>query len=403
MKRIATIALCSLAFCSVNAQKANVDAAKKLAGKIDKVEEARTLINAAKADAETAEDPYTYFLAGKIEYDAYDNAYRKQVINPNDKDVNLLNMAAQLVNGYKNMLEVLPRDKQPNAKGEIKPKYTKDALKAINSHFNDYFGAGGTFYNEHKYYPEAYEAFMIYGTLPKSEFADKSVAATADSLINQSLFNAGVSGYAGNAVSDAAKAFKLARLNGSNNEQNYIYEIACWQYILQNDSTSEQQAKKEIDEIAKAGYEKFGMTQPVFINNLVNTLVMDGKNADAIALVNSQIDKTPDIATLYGLLGFIYDRAEDDENSVANYRKAASMPDVDAETLKNVSKKLFKVGVAKREAMDPQDSAAKQSIKTEYFEAAKAAAQKAQNMSPDTTRDLNYVLENIDYALETYF
>ncbi|MDE6027723.1 MAG: hypothetical protein K2G23_06605, partial [Muribaculaceae bacterium] len=93
----------------------------------------------------------------------------------------------------------------------------------------------------------------------------------------------------------------------------------------------------------------------------------------------------------------------DDEASVDAYRKAANMPGVDSETLKNVCKKLFKVGVAKRETLDPKDAAGKAALKADYFEAAKNYALKAKQMSPDTTSDLDYVLENIDYALESYF
>lgn len=398
MKKILTIALCSMTVCSISAQKATVDAAKKLAGKIDKVAEARALINEAKDNPETATDPNTFFIAGKIEFDALDKAKAKQKINPNDKDIDLLNMAEQAVNGYMNMVQVIPLDNV-----DPKQKLANDAKKKINAHYEDYYTAAGTFYNEKKFYPEAYTAFYIHGSLPTSEYADKNVAAVADSISNQSFFNAGVCAYSGNALEDAAKAFKAARLNNSNNEQNYIYEIASWQYLASNDSTKETQAKKEIDEIANAGYAKFGMSQPVFINNLVNSYVMDGKMDDAIALVSNQIQQTPDIASLYGLLGFINDRKGDDDASVDAYRKAASMDGVDAETLKNVCKKLFRVGSAKNNELDPKDAAGKAAVKADYFEAAKKIAMKAQEMSPDTTTDLNPVIESIDYALETYF
>lgn len=398
MKKILTIALSAMTVCSVSAQIANVDAAKKLSGKIDKVTEARTLLEQAKNNPETASDPNTYFISGKVEFDAYDKAKSKSAINPNDKDVNPLNMSEQVVNGYKNMKKVIELDTQ-----DPKAKLAKDAAKRINAHFNDYYTAAGTFYNEKKFYPEAYEAFYIYGELPKSSYADKNVAATADSLVNQAFFNAGVCAYSGNALEDAAKAFKQGRLNNSNNEQNYIYEIACWQYIASKDSTMENAAKMEIDEIARAGYDKFGMHQPVFFNNLVNSLVMEEKYDDAIALVNKQIASTPDMANLQGLLGFVYDRKGDDDASVNAYRTAASMPDVDAETLKNVSKKLFRAGAEKYNALDRSDKAGKEAIKADYYEAAKAAALKAKELSPDTTGDLDYVIENIDYALETYF
>lgn len=392
------VALCSLTVCSINAQKTNVEAAKKLAGKIDKVEEARALLNEAKVNAETSADPNTYFIAGKVEFDAFDKASAKQKINPNDKDVNPLNMSQQVLNGFAEMEKVIELDTQ-----DPKQKLAKDAIKKINSHFNDYYTAAGTFYNEKKFYPEAYTGFMIYGELPSKEYADKLVKATPDSLSNQAFFNAGVCAYSGNALEDAAKAFRMGRLNGSNNEQNYIYEIACWQYIASNDSTKEAFAKKSIDEIAHAGYEKFGMHQPVFFNNLVNSLVMDNKMDDAVSLINSQIEKTPDMANLYGLLGFVYDRKGEDDKSVDNYRKAAEMDGVDAETLKNVSKKLFRTGAQKFNDLDRADKAGKDAVKADYYEAAKKYALKAKEISPDTTGDLDYVIENIDYALETYF
>ena len=397
MKKILTLTLCSLAVCSMSAQKQAVDAAKKLAGKVDKIEEARALINEAKANSETASDPNTYFIAGKIEYDAYDKSKAKLAINPGDNSVNPLNMAQQVVNGYKNMVQVMPLDSDP------KKKLSNDAIKRLNSHFDDYNIAAVTFYNEKQYYPQAYEAFFIGGELPRSQYADSKVAQTPDSIVNQSFYNAGVCAYSGEALADAAKAFKAARLNNTDNEQNYIYEIACWQYMAANDSTLEAAAKKEIDEIAKAGYNKFGMDQPVFINNIVNSLVLDDKMDQAADLVKGQIAQTPDIADLYGLLGFIYDRQGNDDASVDAYRQAAATSGVNADVLKNVCKKLFKVGVAKLDGIDPKDTAAKQALKADYFEAAKNYAEQAKQMSPDTTNDLNYVIENIDYALEQYF
>lgn len=400
MKKMITLALTALAVCSVSAQKANVDQAKKLSGKIDQIEAARQLIDAAKQDPSTANDPLTYYIAGKIEFDAYDNAVKKQMFNPNDKDVNPLNMSEQLLNGYKAFIEMMPLDQVPNEKGQVKPKYTKDAESKLNGHYNDYFTAGGTFYNSQKYFPEAYEAFMIAGDMPSAAYATKIVAATPDTIRNQAYFNAGVSGYAGNKLVEAAKAFKAGRLNGSNNVQNYIYEIACWQYMAQNDSTMAAQSRAEIDEIAMAGFKKFGMAEPVFINNLVNSMVLDGKMADAIALIDTQLAETPDNAALYGLRGFVNDRKGDDDASVNDYRKAASLPGVDFETLKNVSKKLFRVGVAKREAVNPNDSAALAAIKADYFQYAKEIAEKAKAMQPSDS-NINDVIENIDYILES--
>jgi len=402
MKKILTIALCVAAAGSMSAQKQVVDKAAKLAGKNDKIAEARGLIQQAAANPETQNEPRTYFIAGKIEFDAFDNMFKKQMINPKDPSVKPLEMGEQLLNGYDMFVKALSLDSVPNAKGEVKPKFSKDIASKINGHFNDFFNAGGTFYNEKKFYPEAYNAFMIYGEMPTKSFASKEVKATPDSVVNTAFFNAGVSAYAGNNLVAGANAFKHARLNNSDNHQNYVYEIACWQYLAGQDSTKVDQAKKEIMEIAEAGHKKFGISQPLFINNLINSLVLDNQIDKALAEVNTLISENPNNASLYGLRGYVNDRKGDDDASVEDYKKAASLPDVDFETLKNASKKIFKVGTQKWNKIEGATPEQRNEIKTNYFQFAKEITDKAKAMNASDS-DLQYVIENIDYALETFF
>lgn len=105
MKKILTFALCLAAAGSISAQKQVVDQANKLAGKNDKITEARDLIKQAAANPETQNDARTYFVAGKIEFDAFDNSFKKQMINPKDPSVNPLEMGEQLLNGYQEFLK----------------------------------------------------------------------------------------------------------------------------------------------------------------------------------------------------------------------------------------------------------------------------------------------------------
>ncbi|MBD5290791.1 MAG: hypothetical protein HDS24_01775 [Bacteroides sp.] len=402
MKKMLTFALCLAAVGTMSAQKASVDQAAKLSGKLDKLGEARALIDQSAADPETMNDVRTYYVGGKLEFDAYDKALQKKMINPNDESANPIEMGQQLLRGYEMFMKALPLDSVPNEKGEVKPKNSKDIASKLNGHYSDYFNAGGTFYNEKKYFPEAYEAFMIYGTMPDAPFADKNVKATADTIVNTSFFNAGISAYAGNALPEAIMAFKAARLNGTNNPQNYVYELACWQYLAQKDSTIEDTAKAAIEEIAMAGHQKFGMTQPLFLNNLVNSLVQANKGADALLLVNEQIAANPEMASLYGLRGYINDRMDNDDASIEDYRKAASFADADFETLKNASKKIFKTGTMKYNELDGASADKRNDVKVNYFEAAKSIAERAQQLNANDS-DLDYVLESINYALETYF
>ena len=182
----------------------------------------------------------------------------------------------------------------------------------------------------------------------------------------------------------------------------FIYEIACWQAMAQNDSTMVETAKNKIYDIAKAGNEKFGIEQPIFLNNMVNSMVQDEKFADATAVINEALATNPDNADLYGLRGFVEDRAGNDEASVADYLKSASMPGVGYETLKNAAKKVFKTGTLKFNSLDTADRDGRMKVKAEYFDPAKKIVDQAKAMGQNDP-DLDYVIDSLNYALETYF
>lgn len=399
MKKFLSMALIAATAIAANAQKATVDQAAKLAGKDNN--QARELLKQAMENPETANDVRTYYVLGKMEFDAYDKALSKQMINPQDPSVNPVEMANEIINGYNAFIKALPLDSLPNEKGQIKPKHSKDMIGKMNGHHNDYWNAGGALYEAKDYYPGAYTAFMIYGDMPSKPWASKNLAAIPDSTINTAYFNAGISAYAGNALEDAAKAFKSARLKGTDNPQNYIYEIACWQYIANNDSTKAELAKTNIGEIAQAGFQKFGVTQPLFLNNLVNSYIIDNQIEKALELVNGQLASN-EAPWLYGLQGYIYDRMNKDDESVAAYKKAAKLDGVDFETLKNAAKKVFRVGTSKLNEADPNNAAARTQIKTDYFDYAKQLANQAKALNADDP-NLNDVIESIDYAISTYF
>ncbi len=403
MKKLMTFALCFAAIGSMSAQKANVEAAKKLSGKPDKIEEARSLINEAIQNPETANDAQTYFVAGKIEFDAFDKDFSNSMINP--ASVDNLKMGQNLLNGYHYYVKALPLAAVPNEKGKVDTKTPKTIIGALKGHANDYFKAGADFFNGQKVYPEAYECFMIYADMPEQDFMQGEKLELPDADRGTAYFNAGLAAYSGNEIYKSADAFRKARNVGYDDKQAYIYEIACWQAAAQRDSTMVETAQQKIMEIADAGYQKYGMDEPLFINNIVNFLVADGKNDQAVAKVSELIAANPDNAGLYGLRGFVYDRMDKDDESVSDYKKAVSLENVDFETLKNAGKKIYRVGASKYNSIEGNSEearAARQDVKTNYFEAAKAIADKAKAMNSNDS-DLDYLIENIDYALTTFF
>lgn len=404
MKKLTTLMLCLGAASTLFAQTTLVKQAEKLSGKTDKLEEARGMIKQAMENPETKDQAYTYYVAGKIELDAFDNGFKTKMINPNDPTAQGTVMADELLNAYKYFLQALPLDSLPNEKGQIKPKYSKDIKNKLKGHANDFFQAGADYYNEKAYYPQAYEAFMVYGDLPNG-IVGPDPSTFNDDQIATSYFNAGLAASQGNAPEASAEAFKKARLAGYPQPEACIYEIACWQTIAQQDEARTAEAQEKIKIAAQAGIDKYGLENPIFINNLINSMINDGETEQALAKLNDLIAQNPDAANLYGLRGYVYDRAENDDMSEADFRKAASLPTVDFETLKNASNKLYRLGTQKLNELEgnsDEANAARQNVKTNYFLEAQKYAQQANEMQPGDPYIQN-ILDSIDYAVTTFF
>lgn len=402
MKKILTFALCMAAVGSMSAQKAVVDQAQKLAGKSDKISEARALINQAIANPETANEARTYFVAGKVEFDAFDDGFKKLAINPNDASINKLDMGNQLINGYNFFLKALPLDSVPNEKGQVKPKFSKDIASRISGHHADFFTYGGEMYNNKHYYPEAYNAFMMYGDIPSYSWASKETKAVPDTTLALAYYYAGIAAYSGNHVADAVKALSKARAKGITDPQSYVYEIACWQNLSNNDSTLQDQAKKEIEKIATDGYKAFGIKQPLFINSLASAMVDDNRYDEALALVNNQLAQTADEPFLYALRAWVYDRQGNEEKALEDYMKGASYENADVETLNRAARKLYNQGTVVWNSIEGNQPEKRMDVKTNYWEKAKALLDRALAKDPGNP-DSETILDSVKYALETYF
>ena len=402
MKKLFTLMVCMGAAVPMFAATPNV---VDLAKKAKTTAEARNYIQQAIHDPQLSQQAETYFVAGKIELDAYNDGIKNKMINPDDPSAQIDVMGKELIDAYNYFLKALPLDSLPNEKGQIKPRYSKDIVKNLKSYQNDFFSVGADYYNAQKYYPEAYEGFVIYGDIPSLIPEIQKEATYNPEQIATAFFNAGLAANQGGNMEASADAFKKARLAGYPKPEATIYEIACWQTITQQDENRSTEAQNKIMEAAQFGIDNFGIQEPIFINNLINSMINNGEMEESIATLNNLIAANPDVANLYGLRGYVYDRMEKDDLSEADYRKASSLPTADFETLKNTANKLYRVGAAKLndiEGSAADTNNARQDIKQNYFMAAKELAQRADQMQPGDSYVQN-LLESIDYALTTFF
>ncbi len=403
MKKLLTFALCLAAVGTMSAQKATVKAAKGMSGDPSKIEEARKLINEAMQNPETANDAETYYVAGKLEFDTFDKELTSKLIG---QTVDPLKMGQELLNGYKQFLKVIPLDQLPNEKGKVKPRFTKDITNRIKGYQNDFNQAGVDFYNARKYYPEAYESFMIFAEMPDMEIMKNEKFNLPDTIRGEVYYYAGNAALFGNEFTKASEAFRKARKVGYTKPEAYSQELACWQTVVQRDSTMAETAKQKINEIAEEGNAKFGMSQPVFFFNIINFLVLDEKFDEALAKTNPMIEANPNDPALYGLRGFIYDRQGKDDESVADYKKSVSFQNANFEQLREAAAKIYRVGADKYNNINGNgeaEKAARLDVKNNYFQVAKDITDRAKAMATGKDSRLDYLIENIDYALTTFF
>lgn len=404
MKKFMTLMLCLGATSVVFGQATIVKQAKQLSGKPDKLQEARGLIKQAMENSETNNDANTYYVAGIIELDAYDNALKAKMINPNDPSASTDVMGGELLGAYNYFLQALPLDSLPNEKGQVKPKYSKDIYNKIKGHQSDFYDMAVAYYNDKKFYPEAYDAFTIYANLPQKFNLTDTTIINKDQVAN-AFFNAGIAANQGEKVEKSGEAFRSARLAGYKQPEAAKYEISCWAIVAQNDSTRMEEMQTRIQEAAKGGIAQFGIEDPYFLNNLVNAMVGNNQTDAALDVVNQYMDKYPENAHLYGVRGYLFEVLGQDDKSEADFRKGASMPNADFETLKSAGVKLYRLGAAKLNDINgnsPEDNAAREQIKQNYFIQAQEYAKKADQLQPGDA-GVQSLLDSVDYALTTFF
>lgn len=390
MKKYFIMALCAATVITVGAQKKAVKDAKKLIGKTDKIEDARSLIKGAFTDPETATDPETYFTAAEIEWGAYDKAKNALKVNPQDASISKDVMADQLANGlsyYQKAIEL-----EATAP---KQKLTNKIKNEIASHVNDFYEVGAVRYNSQKYYPEAYEAFKY--------FADNSQAP--DTVRAMGYFYAGVSAYSANHLNESLQAFADAVNNGYSNPNGIIYQIGCLEGIAAKDSTLENECKQKRLALAKEGYDKFGIQVPFFISNIVDSYNAQGKSAEAHKTIDDAMASYPDNSLLYGLRGWLNGVEGKDAESLADYQKAVSLPDVSSDILFKAAHKYYTFGTNLLGSLDPKVSdysEKKKELKNQYFLPALELANKAMEASKEASEKnrINNLIQQINYGLD---
>lgn len=338
MKRVLlTVALCVAASASF-AQKKVVNEAQSIAkGSNADFGEARTLIKGALENPETKDDAKTWYVAGFIEDQQFNAERAKQILGQQPNEPVMYEALYGILPYFQKAYEL---DQLPNEKGKVKPKYTKD-IKSILSANHVYLFNGGAYYFDKQEYKKAYDFFNQYVEISELPMFAGTQTAEKDSTFMTVQFYAA-------AAASLAKDSKLAiaaleRAKNTPYRQYDVYQYLCYEYGEARTAQDSVMLEKTFEE----GMQVFP-DSAFFLNNLINTYIYSNRNEKALEMLNVAIQKNPNDANLYNVMGRVYETGlKDYANAEKNFQIALEKDPNLTDALSNIGRIYYNQGVNK--------------------------------------------------------
>lgn len=388
------------------AQKSVVDAVnKEIGGYQPNFASAREKIKPAFTNPETKDDARTWYVAGKTEFGAYDNLLGKLQLR---QEVNKLDMANAMLDGYKYFMTALPLDsvvelnkdgspkldKKGNKK--IKTKYSKDIVSLIVGHHNDFNVAGSYFYDA-KEYGKAYEAWGVYCDFAESPMAKANKLVVADTIVGETRFYQAIAAWQGENFKAAIEAFAKARAKGYVKKEAFDYAMAC---------AASDQNNEAIIAIAREAYPLYGKQDTQYISIMINDLINNSKFAEATALLDEAIAANPTNAEFYDVKGSLFENQGEPDKALEFFLKSIELNPDYAKGHFDVGRYYYNKALeARKKANDLKgneyQNAIEDNVKPLYLQALphlEKAYEKADDIA-DFKNDVRHALQNIYYFL----
>lgn len=393
MKRVLlTVALCVAASASF-AQKKVVNEAQSIAkGSNADFGEARTLIKGALENPETKDDAKTWYVAGFIEDQQFNAERAKQILGQQPNEPVMYEALYGILPYFQKAYEL---DQLPNEKGKVKPKYTKD-IKSILSANHVYLFNGGAYYFDKQEYKKAYDFFNQYVEISELPMFAGTQTAEKDSTFMTVQFYAA-------AAASLAKDSRLAiaaleRAKNTPYRQYDVYQYLCYEYGEARTAQDSVMLEKTFEE----GMQVFP-DSAFFLNNLINTYIYSNRNEKALEMLNVAIQKNPNDANLYNVMGRVYETGlKDYANAEKNFQIALEKDPNLTDALSNIGRIYYNQGVNKlSEANMINDSKKYQeelSMAKDWFKKALPYYKKAHEAEPEKMDNM-IALRGIYYNL----
>ena len=338
MKRVLlTVALCVAASASF-AQKKVVSEAQSIAkGSNADFGEARTLIKGALENPETKNDAKTWYVAGFIEDQQFNAERAKQILGQQPNEPVMYEALYGILPYFQKAYEL---DQLPNEKGKVKPKFTKD-IQSILSANHVYLFNGGAYYFDKQEYKKAYDFFNQYVEISELPMFAGTQTAEKDSTFMTVQFYAAASA---SLTKDSKLAIAaLERAKKTPYRQYDVYQYLCYEYGEAKTAQDSLMLEKTFEE----GMQIFP-DSAFFLNNLINTYIYSNRNEKAVEMLNVAIQKNPNDANLYNVMGRVYETGLKDNDNAEKYFKTALEKDPNlTDALSNIGRIYYNQGVNK--------------------------------------------------------
>ena len=338
-KTTLTVVLLLSIICAFGQKKAVNRAFSEAKMEKPNFQEARDNIKGALTNPETKDDAKTWYVAGFVEnsYFEKDNVQKTLGMTLKDGDGPMYDA---LVKSYEYFLQAIALDTLPNEKGKIKPRYVKDIRKTLKQNIDGYANAG-VYYFTQKEYKKAYDFFNQYVEISELPMFAGTQTAEKDSTFMTVQFYAA-------AAASLAKDSRLAiaaleRAKNTPYRQYDVYQYLCYEYGEARTAQDSVMLEKTFEE----GMQVFP-DSAFFLNNLINTYIYSNRNEKALEMLNVAIQKNPNDANLYNVMGRVYETGlKDYANAEKNFQIALEKDPNLTDALSNIGRIYYNQGVNK--------------------------------------------------------
>lgn len=282
-------------------------------------------IQPALSNPETANNVNTWYVAGKVAFGVFDEAFKKLTTGNELTSAEKKEAGNAYVDGYEYFIKALPLDSIPDAKGKVKPKKSKDILNTLKGG-HGYLNYAASFLFDSQDFDNAYRALDLYVSAPALPALAKNPPVELPDTVRGQMYLAEAQALllSNEAKRDSMKCVRaievldLMPATGYESENRYVFGLIAARSI--GDKATKTRYAEE-------AYKKYGASNVQYIGELINDKLDQDDYQGALAYVDQAIAVVPTdnndiLSQLYNIQGQIFDRTDDFVASRTSYEKA---------------------------------------------------------------------------------